>query len=489
MSALNIIGLALDADMQQRMNSNINNDSNSNSNGSSNIELEMEMSESEMTSVMDSYIWLLKECNRNRSSHLYSFVEDALRGMSPLLLECEWHNCSCMHINFRNRSLEYEYQNKNNKKALESSDEILASIHSNLLHSREIGYRLSSNQRLQMDCEMQEMEEMEEIEEIAQEIMDENENGSVTHVTPDIIDRHTKYCRELMRNKRQLFSNHRNDIQSKPKNTKTNSSKFVTEVCDNNSNSNSNSNSDSNENAIKFSFGIKFYYSSQYENDDRIDKCYNGGTYQYRFWFVHKKYEDIKAEVMNLESSVNVTIGNWTLMIGRCRKWMSTQFIRELDSGIYCVDYDIIEESPVLDRHLQSLLLYTDFTKLSTLFSSGFRRLYDTETDDDIKGRHENFREWASNLVVMVHCFGTRMCDEKEISVMYHGISIEMTFHQTFAVFCSPTSMTDGLCMSLSFVCASIHFSLLCLALPLLCLYNRYQYRHQLRKDWNCISY
>merc|ERR1712003_372911 len=62
--------------------------------------------------------------------------------------------------------------------------------------------------------------------------------------------------------------------------------------------------------------------------------------------------------------------------------------------------------APLRVEHLHSLFLYTDFSALSTAFSSSFRAVYRGESLDSIKARNGRFHHFAKHLKELVMYFG-----------------------------------------------------------------------------------
>ena len=63
--------------------------------------------------------------------------------------------------------------------------------------------------------------------------------------------------------------------------------------------------------------------------------------------------------------------------------------------------FDIDEFEPIRIEHIQSLILYTDFTKLSQSFTSTFRRLYENEPLESVKNRNCSYY-WMSKLLIEI---------------------------------------------------------------------------------------
>ena len=194
-----------------------------------------------------------------------------------------------------------------------------------------------------------------------------------------------------------------------------------------------------------YAFGYKFYYWPRYKNNEEIDRDYNGGGDTFGVWFVAKKYESMKEEIANAGEAVMAM----NMQIESGEEWMVTEYVKGMKSdGVFY--YDIPGDTPISLLHLLSLLFYCNFTSLCTFFSATFRKLTANETDEQLRERNAEVREFARLLVECAHCFGTKLNDST-IQIFYHGISIVMQFPSAVARFCSPTSTTVAFTVAINF--------------------------------------
>ena len=243
-------------------------------------------------------------------------------------------------------------------------------------------------------------------------------------------------------------------------------SKFVTviaeEVGEQKQQGNSNSNSDSTEEQKQqsqqrpsqqlsfYAFGYRFYYWEWFKNNERIDRDYNGGGDAFGVWFIEKKYESFKAELINAKLPMQ-SIYRQT---ESAQIWMATDYVKEMIYFEECQNsYKIPYRSPISISHILSVLFHCNFTALCTLFSSTFRKLTANESDDELRQRNANFREFGRLLAECVHGFGTKVSAD-DPHQYYHGISRVMHFPSTVAQFCSPTSTTGSIAVAINFATA-----------------------------------
>ena len=112
---------------------------------------------------------------------------------------------------------------------------------------------------------------------------------------------------------------------------------------------------------------------------------------------------------------------------------------KAMKSGGDYFNFGIRTGSPLSLRHLQAVLLYTDFSELSTAFSSSFRKLKWNESIHDANQRNARFYHTAKALRECVQLFG---CDNhkygpgkngKERGPFFTGMSVVLNI-PSFAI-------------------------------------------------------
>jgi len=81
------------------------------------------------------------------------------------------------------------------------------------------------------------------------------------------------------------------------------------------------------------------------------------------------------------------------------------------------------EETPLSVSHVQSLLLYTDFSSLCTAFSATFRARFVGEELEAIKDRHKHFYFMAKLLRETVECFGEILVQPNDDRRYFSGLN------------------------------------------------------------------
>merc|ERR1711971_998282 len=140
-----------------------------------------------------------------------------------------------------------------------------------------------------------------------------------------------------------------------------------------------------------FSVGLRFYYWQYYENMDAlptneqkvgvgIDNTHDHGGYKVSALFVKPKYGSFKEEIANYpfftkEQYDEAKIKATKFMQSEEMKKMSVKYTYPKKRQMF-LHYGISFGALVLFGHILSLILYTDYSKLSSAFSATFRQVH-----------------------------------------------------------------------------------------------------------------
>ena len=119
--------------------------------------------------------------------------------------------------------------------------------------------------------------------------------------------------------------------------------------------------------------------------------------------------------------------------------------------------YGVQDEAPLRKDNLISVILYTDFTELSSDFTSTFRKKSPFETLGSIKTRNSRYWWMSKTLRETVELYG--IWREKEmgnrieslIGPFYTGMSFIMNIPQFSMRLCSPTSTSMQIQVAMKF--------------------------------------
>ena len=134
--------------------------------------------------------------------------------------------------------------------------------------------------------------------------------------------------------------------------------------------------------------------------------------------FVSPKYKTFKEEIFNYKHQ-NIYVYNKATT--KVNNYLNTNKVKQLkpilwkwDSDWITLSYGIPKDAPISFNHLLSLSLYTDYTDLSTDFSSSFRPMKAFESLSSIKQRNSSYAHMARYLRETVQIYGRWNEDERD---------------------------------------------------------------------------
>ena len=129
----------------------------------------------------------------------------------------------------------------------------------------------------------------------------------------------------------------------------------------------------------------------------------------------------------------------------KCRKMKCKAFWGRNDP----LHFDIPNGTPLTAQHLQSIILYCDFTKLCTLFSLSLRENEEDDGLEDIKKRNSKFFHFTKLLRELVTYFGSCGTDDNYDGMngvakgpFFSGVSVVLNLSEFSIGFNTPTSTT-----------------------------------------------
>eukprot|EP01084_Bolivina_argentea_P065250 118944_1 len=202
-----------------------------------------------------------------------------------------------------------------------------------------------------------------------------------------------------------------------------------------------------------FSTGLIFYYWPYFDPKKRhieedIDMYFNindySGINKDELYIENSKYKDIKEEAIN--SGYCMLEQFMTKVVLKSKKYIQISAVRNMKAKYQsrAQHYGIDKNTPISLQHLQSIILYTDFTRLSGVFSSTFRRAYFGEPLEKIKKRNKRFYYMSKILRETVELYGNTG-DEyfgniKEHGPFYCGMNRIMALPSFSIRICGPLS-------------------------------------------------
>lgn len=108
------------------------------------------------------------------------------------------------------------------------------------------------------------------------------------------------------------------------------------------------------------------------------------------------KWKDLREEAIN---SGHCTVSQFKQMVFKADNYMNSKRVKAMRAKRlhgYAEHYGIAEDSPITIDHIQSVLLYTNFTKLCSQFAGTFRAEQFGESLQSIKKRNSAYFKYVS---------------------------------------------------------------------------------------------
>ena len=166
--------------------------------------------------------------------------------------------------------------------------------------------------------------------------------------------------------------------------------------------------------------------------------------------FVVKKYETLREEILNYKH-VNVDEYNEEILL-KAETYHKTKLVQSMKSN-KAYDIDGISDAEVISKdRLICIILYTDYTTLSTHFASTFRKTTVFEPIQATKRRHRNYY-WLSKLLQQtVKIYGDWSYDGGSLhGSFFCGMSMVMRMPQFVISMLSPTSTSCQIVVAMKF--------------------------------------
>ena len=191
------------------------------------------------------------------------------------------------------------------------------------------------------------------------------------------------------------------------------------------------------------------------------DNKHDHGGYKVSELFVNAKYGSFKDEIANYE---NFDIVQYKQAHAKATMFIKSEKVKKItakytDYKHMFLHYGIAFGAILLFGHILSLILYTDYSKLSSAFSSTFRQIHNFETLKNIKRRNAAFFWMSKFLRELVECFGQCSVGDVEngkwvdrmYGPFYCGMNIKLTVDSFAMRLNSPSSTSLQLAVAVKF--------------------------------------
>eukprot|EP01084_Bolivina_argentea_P133547 235673_1 len=214
-----------------------------------------------------------------------------------------------------------------------------------------------------------------------------------------------------------------------------------------------------------FSIGFRFYYWSYYEKLKEIPEHWqytwndiDHSGYKISELYVKPTFSSFKEEIANYKHIDMNQYEDYVYVKAKC--YQNSQMVKKTKAvHLHFTPqyYDISKEEPLKIDHIISLILYTDWTDLSTDFSATFRKKEKFETIKSIKKRNSMYYWFSRRLRECVEMYGQcrigdgRFRNDKLTGCFYCGMSIVMNIPSFNIRLYSPTSTSKQLAVATRF--------------------------------------
>merc|ERR1719242_1953077 len=201
--------------------------------------------------------------------------------------------------------------------------------------------------------------------------------------------------------------------------------------------------------ASTFSIGLSFFYwpffSPLYDHskdEDEPQWALNKNDYSGHdredLYIPRGKYDNLKDEALN---TGHCSLGQFKTMQFKAKGLMDSEKIRFMRATFmygHANHYGIEYGDQITEKHVQSLLLYTDNSAMCAAFSGTFRQDKFGEKLESIKARNTAYFNMSKLLRETVECFGNNR--DVERGPFFCGVTSMMLIPSFGIRLCSPTS-------------------------------------------------
>ena len=171
-------------------------------------------------------------------------------------------------------------------------------------------------------------------------------------------------------------------------------------------------------NNSSFSCGFSLFYWPWFAEEHKgiYDLYVDGDRFDYykqsELYVKRSKYNNLKDEILsNTDNEVNgPKIWNENV-VSKATQFMDTLKVKTIkfNKGYlshWNKHFDIDDDKPITIHHIQSLIVYTDFSLLSTNFTKTFRKTYVSETLQSVKSRNAAYYHMARYFIETIQGYG-----------------------------------------------------------------------------------
>eukprot|EP01084_Bolivina_argentea_P247682 414355_1 len=206
-----------------------------------------------------------------------------------------------------------------------------------------------------------------------------------------------------------------------------------------------------------FNIGYRLYYWNHYKHKVNIEKeqkeswnINDHRGYSINQLFVNIKYSNIKYEILN-NNIYQLSFNQLQISSMKVSKYIDTNKVRKITASrddyldrneFLC--YGIYKGSPITKNHLLAIILYCDWTDLSTKFTETFRKTNSYDSISSIKQKNTEYGNFSKLIREATEIFGKSSDGTSQDNLLcgpfFCGMSFVMVIAQYMIRLYSPTS-------------------------------------------------
>ena len=186
-----------------------------------------------------------------------------------------------------------------------------------------------------------------------------------------------------------------------------------------------------------FNVGIPFKYQDEEKDDD---------------YYVKRKYDNFFDEIAEYDSENFNYILFKNEVLTKAKQYMETELIKSIHAA-EDDEYGLSVGDKISLENIISIILYCDYTRLSSDFSATHRKLSPFEPLSLTKERHRKYWWWSYLLLQTVQGYGinNEWSEERLIGPFFTGMSFMMSVPEFNISLLSPTSTSVQIQVAIKF--------------------------------------
>lgn len=168
---------------------------------------------------------------------------------------------------------------------------------------------------------------------------------------------------------------------------------------------------------------------------------------------VSPRYSSFKEEILHYRFLSDEAYQNEILP--KAESYLKSETAKSITALGEHFTAQIHEDDSLQVKNLISLILYCDYTNLSSDFTKSFRKMHQFELIHHVKKRNAAYFYWSKTLIETVQCYGHTGYDRNNMPALtgpfFTGMSVVLNISQFNINLVSPTSTSKQIAVALKF--------------------------------------